>query len=78
MMARSTNAKRFVVCIKNRGYRASLIVRKIYACVTDREAETRQLLRIVDESGEDYLFPAAFFIAVELPQPVQRALAKAS
>lgn len=76
-MARSTNGKRFVVCVKNRGYRASLIVRRIYTCVADPEAEARRLLRIVDESGEDYLYPASFFAAVELPLPLQRVLAKA-
>ena len=58
---------RFAICIKNEGYQASLEPRKIYRVVTDAEAEGKGMLRIVDESGEDYLFPADFFVPVEVP-----------
>jgi len=66
-MAKS-QAKQLVVRIKNEGYRASLEKRKIYVTLRDAAAEKHGLLRIVDESGEDYLFPKAFFRAIALPQ----------
>jgi len=58
---------RFVICIKNEGYQASLEPRKIYRVVADAKAEGKGMLRVVDESGEDYLFPADFFVPVEVP-----------
>lgn len=64
---------RFVLCLKNDDYRASLIARRIYHAVPDAEAERRGLLRVVDESGEDYLYPEEMFIAVDLPTAVARA-----
>ena len=67
----------FVLCIQNRGYRASLIKRKIYRIMPDPVAETRGLLRVLDESGEDYLYPRKLFIGMELPQDVQKAFASA-
>ncbi len=70
--------RRFVVCMGNRGYRASLIVRRIYEVVPDLEAENRGLLRVVDESGEDYLFPAKLFVSVELPTSVGEIFAEAT
>ena len=57
------------ICIKNTGYEASLIFRKIYNLLEDEEALGSGLLRVVDESGEDYLFPKEYFIPVELPSP---------
>ncbi len=74
-MATRTNGKRrFVVCVRNTGYPASLEVRKIYTAVSDRSAEAHGMLRVIDESGEDYLYPGKFFMAVDLPQPVRSAL----
>ena len=70
--------RRFVICIGNSGYAASLQPRKIYECLPDDDAEARQLLRVVDESGEDYLFPASLFIAIDLPKNVQLAIVKAA
>lgn len=64
-----------MVCIANKGYRASLIVRRIYAVVEDKGAEKRGLFRVVDESGEDYLYPKNLFAVVELPDAVTRKLA---
>ena len=69
--------KRFVICVDNRGYEASLIIRKIYAVIPDVPAEHDDFLRIVDESGEDYLCHTSHFIFVELPEEVERALAAA-
>lgn len=67
--------KKFVVCLRNDGYEASLEPRKIYQTLTDKEAETHKLLRVVDESGEDYLFPASLFSPISLPQTLVKELA---
>jgi hypothetical protein len=72
-----TNARspiRVVVCLKNEGYPASLEVRKLYRVLDDPEAATHKLIRVVDESGEDYLYPADFFAPVELPNAIVKAL----
>lgn len=69
---------RFVVCIKNRGYPASLEKRKLYRVIPDRVAERHGALRVVDESGEDYLYPKAFFAAVPLPVAARRAVLAAA
>jgi len=76
-MAR-TQAKQLVVCIDNRGYRASFEKRKIYVALRDAAAEKHGLVRIVDESGEDYLYPKAFFRTIALPQSVKRAVLAAA
>jgi hypothetical protein len=65
----------FVVCLKNNGYEASLEPRKIYRVVPDQEAESHKMIRIIDESGEDYLFPASLFSPISLPQTLARELA---
>lgn len=67
----------FVVCVKNQGYAASLELRKIYLVVEDARAEEHGLIRVIDESGEDYLYPAEYFAAIELPQAVEEAFALA-
>ena len=64
-MPRSTG--RYVLCVRNESYRASLQPRKVYRVLEDAAAESHSLLRVVDESGEDYLFPAALFVPIELP-----------
>jgi hypothetical protein len=68
------HAKQLVVCIDNKGYAASLEKRKIYITLRDTEAEKHDLLRIVDESGEDYLYPKASFRSIALPQAVKKAI----
>jgi len=73
-----TQAKQLVVCIDNDGYPASLEKRKIYILVRDAHAEKHGLLRIVDESGEDYLYPKAFFRSIALPQAVRKAVLAAA
>ncbi len=59
--------KHLVVCANNEGYPASLEKRKIYVALRDATAEKHGLLRIVDESGDDYLYPKAFFRSIALP-----------
>lgn len=65
---------RFVVCVNNDDYPASLDVRKLYHTLEDKEAERHNFLRVVDESGEDYLYPAHYFMALFLPGEVEEAL----
>jgi len=72
-MARSSGT-RFAVCIDNSGYPASLDLHKIYRVLPDREAEEDGDIRIVDESGEDYLFEADRFLPVDLPPKTERVL----
>jgi hypothetical protein len=76
-MARS-RAKQLVVCVDNRDYRASLEKREIYVALRDSNAEEHGLVRIVDESGEDYLYPKAFFRVIALPQSVKKAVLAAT
>lgn len=58
----------FAVCIKNPGYGASLELRKIYEVLCDDEARQLGMLRVIDDSGEDYLFPQDFFAPIVLPE----------
>jgi hypothetical protein len=60
-------ARSFAVCVRNEGYEASLDLRKLYPTLPDRFADEHEFIRVVDESGEDYLYPAAYFVRVELP-----------
>ena len=75
-MPRSTG--RYVICVRNGSYRASLQPRKVYRVLEDSAAEASALLRVVDESGEDYLFPAELFVPIELPAKARPAFARAS
>lgn len=70
-------SKGFVVCVRNDDC-DDLEIRKIYQVVPDQEAAVDGLLRIVDESGEDYLYPANLFLQIELPQSIQEALLPAA
>ncbi|MGO9209105.1 MAG: hypothetical protein ACLPXM_12650 [Terriglobales bacterium] len=65
---------RFFLCINNEGSPASLEVGKVYRAMPEREAKILNLLRVIDESGEDYLYPAAQFVALRLPQAAKNAL----
>jgi len=58
----------FAVCLNNEGYEASLELRKLYQLVPDGSATTHGLVRVIDESGEDYLYPAECFAPVDLPE----------
>jgi hypothetical protein len=64
----------FVLCICNGGYEASLEPRKIYQAIPDAGAARHHLLRVIDESGEDYVYPQDFFLPIELPKVVEKAL----
>lgn len=68
------SGKQFVVCLKNKGYEVSLERRKIYQVLPDLRAAKHGLIRVLDESGEDYLYPQDFFAPIDLPQPVRRAV----
>jgi hypothetical protein len=70
--------KQFVICVNNEGYPASLEKRKIYVALRDGDAEKHGLLRIVDESGDDYLYPKTLFRSIALPQSVKKAVLAAA
>jgi hypothetical protein len=76
-MTKTRKKKSFVVCLSNDGYAASLEPRKIYVALRDVEAERNGLLRVVDESGEDYLYSRSHFAPLKLPRGLQQALADA-
>jgi hypothetical protein len=65
-------SKELVICVKNDGYAVSLERRKLYISLPDARAAKHGQLRVIDESGEGYLYPKDFFVAVELPQPLRR------
>jgi hypothetical protein len=69
-----TQTKQLFVCVGNEGYAASLEKRKIYVALRDASAERHGMLRVIDESGEDYLYPKALFRAIALPLAVKRAV----
>ena len=58
---------KFLLCVANKGYEASLELRKLYEQLPDKEAERHNQVRIIDESGEDYLYPTDFFAPIKLP-----------
>jgi len=66
----------FVICIDNSGYPAALELRKLYRLLPDEKASRDGLLRVVDESGEDYLYPADRFLPADLPENTLASLAK--
>ncbi|MCC5625539.1 hypothetical protein [Nostoc sp. CHAB 5715] len=72
-MNQQTNETRFVVCINNQDYPVSLELRKIYQVIPDNRAAEHQLIRVIDESNEDYLYPAAYFVPIELPKAAAKA-----
>ncbi len=78
-MKRSRNRPaRFAVCIDNDDYPASLEARKLYEVLPDDAAAAHHQLRVVDESGEDYIYPASYFRLVTLPPSLDRALRRRS
>ncbi len=76
-MAKRKTSSDFPLCVRNEGYPASLEVRKLYRAIPDAAALSRGLLRIVDESGEDYLYPKDFFISIALPPAARKAIIQA-
>jgi hypothetical protein len=67
-------SKQLVVCVDSEGHTASLEDRKIYIALRDPAAEKHGLLRVIDESGDDYLYPKGFFRAIALPQAIRKAV----
>ena len=68
----------FAICIQDEGYPASLELWKVYRVLTDEKAAKHQLIRVVDESGEDYLYSERWFVPIKLPQAVEKAMLAAS
>jgi hypothetical protein len=68
------SSKQLVVCVNNDGYAASLEKRKLYVALRDAAAEKHDLIRIIDESGTDYLYPRNFFRSIVLPLAVKKAV----
>jgi hypothetical protein len=75
---RTSAERRFVVCVRNTGYGASLEQNKIYVVLPDSVAEQHGQVRVIDESGEDYLFSADRFVSIEVPAAVRASLLNAS
>jgi hypothetical protein len=70
----ATPRQRFVLCLRNDGYEVSLEPRKIYPRLPDADAAKHGQIRVVDESGDDYLYPADLFATIDLPAPLRRAV----
>ena len=65
---------KFVLCINDGGYVDDLKARRVYRVLPDESAATSNYLRIVDETGEDYLYPASYFVPIEVPAAAEAAL----
>jgi hypothetical protein len=77
-MAKKKSGSQFFLCINNDAYPASLELRKVYQAIPDETASSRHYVRVVDESGEDYLYPENCFVALDLPQAAANLFVKAS
>lgn len=64
----------FVICVENDGYEVSLEKRKLYERLADKKAESHGLVRVIDESGEDYLYPSRYFVPIKLPTRIEQAV----
>ena len=73
-----SDTQRYVLCVSNEKYPASLEARMIYQCVPNPQAEAHGQIRVIDESGEDYLYPQEFFLPIEIPKEATRAFAQES
>ncbi|HKO54714.1 MAG TPA: hypothetical protein VJ276_02480 [Thermoanaerobaculia bacterium] len=69
-----SDSKHFAVCIRNEDYPASLELRKLYEVLEDAFAAQHGMIRVVDESGEDYLYPSDYFFCVSLPAVLEKRL----
>jgi len=74
----ATRSRQLALCLRNKGYEVSLERRKIYQIIPDREAARHGQLRVIDESGEDYLYPATFFARIKLPRTIRRRVLAAA
>ena len=71
-------SKELVICVKNEGYSVSLERRKLYVALPDAKAAEYGQLRVIDESGQDYLYPREFFVEIELPKTLRRRVLQAA
>jgi len=76
MKTRKQSAKKYAICVNNSEYPASLELHKVYRVLADAEAEKDGDLRVIDESGEDYLYPDSYFVLVDFPRETARALTR--
>ncbi len=67
-------SKHLVICVKNEGYPVALERRKVYVSLPDPSGERNGLMRIIDESGDDFLYPASYFRSIALPDKVRKAV----
>ena len=74
MQKSKQNLSGFVVCINNSDYPGSLELHKIYRVIADKEAEEEGDIRIIDESGEDYIYPSLYFVPIQVPQIVEESI----
>ncbi|MBL1215829.1 MAG: hypothetical protein HND52_20845 [Ignavibacteriae bacterium] len=70
--------QQLVICVENEGYEASLEKRKLYVKLKDEAASKHNQIRVIDESGEDYLFPSKWFVEVTLPKDTEQAVLSAA
>jgi hypothetical protein len=70
------NEKHYAVCVRNDEYEGTLELRKIYEVLDDLDAEPHDMVRVIDESGEDYLYPRQWFLPIELPRNIEDAIAE--
>lgn len=77
-MKNTNKTTTFALCLNNEGYPASLEVGKLYRVIPDQQAESHGLIRVVDESGEDYAFETSRFHPMELPPQIKKTLLQAS
>ena len=78
MKQQKKSVLKFAVCVNNADYLASLELHKIYRVLPDEDATGNGDIRVIDESGEDYLYPAEWFVPIELPQAVEESLLRAA
>jgi hypothetical protein len=73
-MARHKNSQRYALCINNGGYPESLEVRKVYVVLPDERAAANNYIRVIDETDEDYLYPAKYFVMIDVPEQAAEAM----
>ena len=69
-----SQAKQFAICVHNGEYTGTLDLRKVYEVLEDESAAKRQYMRVIDESGEDYLYPRSWFVLVSVPKDIEELL----
>jgi hypothetical protein len=77
-MAKTKPTRQYLLCVRNDAYPASLEMRKVYQALPDPAAGAKNFVRVIDESGEDYLYPADYFVAIDLPKSATGLFVEAS